>query len=51
MDLSFQTSVIVQRVLMSNEGLLNDLKSEILNSSLATVLQIDKDGKEELLFR
>lgn len=51
MDFSFQTTYIVRRILMSSKNLINDLKTEISNNSLATALMIDKNGNEKLIHR
>lgn len=51
MDLSFQTTDIIRRVLMSNTDLINNLKTKVANFSLAVALKIDKNGNEHLIER
>lgn len=49
MDLSFQTDVVIRRVLMTNDDLTCNMQTKVLNSTLALVLRIDKSGNEEVI--
>ena len=51
MDFSFQNDILVRRVLRTNENFVNELKFQALNSSLATVIKVFKNKKQELIAR
>lgn len=51
MDFSFQNNIVVKRVLRTNEAFVSELKFQALNSSLATVIKINKNKKQELIAR
>lgn len=51
MDFSFQSNIPVKRILRTNENFVSELKFQALNSSLATVIKVYKNKKQELIAR
>ncbi|XP_015930063.1 sulfhydryl oxidase 1 isoform X2 [Parasteatoda tepidariorum] len=51
MDFSFQTEVIIRRVLTNNTELLNDLGPNLYNGSVPVIYKINPSGKAEVFMR